>query len=115
MAVAQLWIVRPQVMPSLPIRFVRKRTGYVLCFIIVIALGLASRRYPVLFPAMLGKYPGDALWALMVFLGWGIVSPKSSSFSILAYAVATSYCVECCKLYQAPWIDGVRNTTTGHL
>ena len=32
----------------------------------VIALGLASRKFPLLFPTFLGKYPGDMLWALTI-------------------------------------------------
>ena len=34
----------------------------------VIAIGLASRRGYVPFPAVLGNYPGDALWAWVVLL-----------------------------------------------
>lgn len=45
----------------------RNRRWYLVALIVVIAAGLASRRYAWLFPACLGKYPGDALWALMVF------------------------------------------------
>ena len=51
----------------------------------------------------------------MVFLGWGIVFPKSSTVRVLIYTLVTSYCVEFCKLYQSPWIDDVRNSTIGHL
>ncbi len=83
--------------------------------LLVIALGLASRRYPALFPAALGKYPGDALWALMVFVGWAIVFPTRSTIQILIFTLATSYCVECCKLYKTPWLHDLRNSTLGHL
>jgi hypothetical protein len=78
-------------------------------------LGLASRRYPGLVPPALGKYPGDALWASMVFFGWGIVFPTSSTFRVFIYALVTCYGVEVCKLYQAPWITEVRNSAFGHL
>ena len=40
-----------------------------------IALGLASRKYPALFPAIFEKYPGDALWAQMVYWLAAFVSP----------------------------------------
>ena len=93
----------------------RKRPWYLLALVMVVVFGLASRRYPGILPAALGKYPGDALWALMVFLGWGIVFPKSSTVRILLYALVTSYCVELGKLYQAPWINHVRDSTIGHL
>ena len=102
-------------MSSVPIRWTRKRPWYVLAIICVIATGLASRRYSGVFPAVLGKYPGDALWTLMVFLGWGVVFPKSSTLRVLAYALATSYLVEFLKLYQSPWAVSIRGTTLGHL
>jgi hypothetical protein len=81
----------------------------------VIALGLASRKFPGLFPAFLGKYPGDALWALVVFIGFGLIQPGATTRRVAAYAVATSFIVEFSQLYQAPWINSIRGTTPGHL
>ena len=80
----------------------------------VIILGLASRKFPV-FPAALGKYPGDALWAVMVFLGWSLVCPRATSVRLAGLALATSYLDELFQLYQAPWINAIRRTTPGHL
>lgn len=42
----------------------RSRILYAALIVLVIATGLASRKYPDLLPAELGKYPGDGLWAL---------------------------------------------------
>ncbi len=78
-------------------------------------LGLASRRYPGLFPAFLGKFPGDALWALTVFLGWGMVLPAARTRNLVALALGTSAAIEFSQLYQAPWINAIRSTTPGHL
>jgi hypothetical protein len=93
----------------------RNRIWYAVAIVGVTALGLASRCFPGLFPAFLGKYPGDALWTLMVFLGWGMVLPRESSLRVTLYALATSYLVELSQLYQAPWINSIRGTTVGHL
>ncbi|HEY2081833.1 MAG TPA: DUF2809 domain-containing protein [Verrucomicrobiae bacterium] len=93
----------------------RRRTWSFVALVFVVLLGLASRRYPVLFPEALGKYPGDALWALMVFVAWGIVFPRKPTWQIFVYTLAASYCVEFCKLYRAPWLDDFRNSTIGHL
>lgn len=82
---------------------------------VVILVGLASRRYPWLFPEFMGKYPGDALWALMVFLGWGIIFPGISTRKLAVYALATSYVDEFSQLYHAPWIDSIRSTFLGHI
>jgi hypothetical protein len=35
-----------------------------LALLFTIAIGLASRKLPWLFPEVFGKYPGDALWAI---------------------------------------------------
>jgi len=48
----------------------RRRVAAIAAMAATIALGLASRRWPAALPAAWGKYPGDALWALMVFFAW---------------------------------------------
>jgi len=98
-------------MPLIP----RSRPLYILLVLAVIAAGLASRRYPVLLPAQLGKYPGDALWALMVLLLYGLARPGWSVGRVAAAALATSFAVEFSQLYQADWINAIRHTTLGHL
>ncbi len=93
----------------------RNRLTYGIALVGVVALGLASRKFQGLFPAVLGKYPGDALWAVMVFLLWAIALPNSSTLRLAAYALATSYSDEFSQIYQAPWINAIRSTTLGHL
>ena len=83
--------------------------------LVVIAAGLASRKFPSLLPAMLGKFPGDALWALMVFLGWAFLKPSAPTLQLAGLALATSCLVEFSQIYQAPWINAIRGTTAGHL
>ena len=90
------------------------RRWYAIGFIGVAALGLASRRYPGLFPAFLGKYPGDTLWALMVFCGLGFLNGCSTA-RLAFYAPLISYADELSQLYQAPWINQIRGTSIGHL
>ena len=80
----------------------------------VVALGFASRAYSGLFPSALGKYPGDALWALMVFLGLAIAWPRSSSPRLAIVALLIAYLGEFSQLYHAPWIDAIRATPLGH-
>lgn len=93
----------------------RNRLLYAVLVLAVIAGGLASRRYPELLPARLGKYPGDALWALMVMLLYGMAWPRWSIARAAATALATSFAVEFSQLYQADWINAIRHTTPGHL
>ncbi len=98
-----------------PIGMKRSRLWLVVGFVAVIALGLASRKFTWLFPALFGKYPGDSLWALMVFLGWAWCKPGASTRNIAGLAVTTSCLVEFSQLYQASWLNSIRSTTLGHL
>ncbi len=91
------------------------RRWFAAAFSVVVALGLASRRYPGLFPEFLGKYPGDALRALMVFCGLGFIGPGTSTLRLAVYALLISYADEFSQLYQAPWINAIRATAVGHL
>lgn len=93
----------------------RSRPLYAVLVLAVIAAGLASRRFPFLLPVQLGKYPGDALWALMVMLLFGFARPGWPVARTAAAALATSFAVEFSQLYQADWINAIRHTTLGHL
>ena len=93
----------------------RNRLIYAALVLAVIAAGLASRRYPFLLPTQLGKYPGDALWALMVMLLYGFAKPRWPVAGTAIAALATSFAVEFSQLYQADWLNAVRHTTLGHL
>ena len=102
-------------MPSPTAGRSRNRAAYALAFVASILLGLASRRYPAVVPEFFGKYPGDALWAAMIFFGLGTLRPRASSLHIAFLALGTCFVVEALKLYQAPWIVDIRHTTLGHL
>jgi hypothetical protein len=93
----------------------RSRAGYGLAFVATIAAGLASRSLPAELQPVVGKYPGDALWALMVFFGLGALLPRVSTLKLASAALAFSVLIECMKLYQAPWAVALRHTTLGHL
>lgn len=76
----------------------------------IIGFGLVSRRFPEL-----GKYPGDALWTMMVLFGLAILWPALSTARLTLGALAISYVVEFSQLYQASWINAVRAHPIGHL
>jgi hypothetical protein len=78
-------------------------------------LGLASRKWPGIFPAVFGKYPGDALWALAIFLGLFCLKPFGSIRGYALLALGISFLVEISQLYQAPWINSIRGNRFGHL
>ena len=96
-------------------RINRSRTIYAAAVIGVILIGLASCTYPWIFPAFLEKYPGDALWALMILLILGFVWPKLSATWLAILTLVVSFTVEFGQLYQPMWLTAVRETTIGHL
>ena len=93
----------------------RSRAACGICALIVIGVGLASRRFPFLFPPFLGKYPGDSLWAMVVYLGWAVLLPKASIARLAVLALGSTWTIEFLKLCPLAWLDRLRHTTLGHL
>lgn len=80
-----------------------------------IALGLATRRVPQLFPEFVAQYGGDTLWAAMVFWLGALAWRRASTGRLALGALAISYVVEVSQLYRAPWIDALRASSLGAL
>ena len=92
----------------------RNRLLYLILTIIVMILGLLSRKISGL-PKIIELYSGDILWALMVFLLFAFLFNKKSTIFIISWAIICSYSTEISQLYHAPWIDAIRNTVLGGL
>ena len=93
----------------------RRRLLQLAATAVVIALGLASRAFPQFVPDSLGKYPGDALWAMMIVFGLGIFATRMRTWQLALWALLVCFAVEFSQLYQAPWIVELRSHTLGHL
>jgi hypothetical protein len=100
---------------ALKTRRSRSRWLYALAFVGAILLGLASRRFPSPLSAALGKYPGDAIWAMMIFFAGGALRPRATTLQVAAGAMLFCVLIEFFKLYQAPWMVAIRDSTIGHL
>ena len=92
----------------------RNRLLYLILTIIVMILGLLSRKIENL-PEIISSYSGDILWALMVFLIIAFIFNKKSTIFTISWEIIFSYSIEISQLYHAPWIDAIRNTTLGGL
>jgi hypothetical protein len=92
----------------------RSRGCTLVVMVAIVLLGLGSRRFS-LFPTLLGKYPGDALWTALVFAGWALVFPAGTTLRLALLALLTSFAVEFSQLLQTPWVVEVRRTSLGHL
>lgn len=81
----------------------------------IVAAGLASRACPGILPATLGNHPGDALWAMLVFVLLCLLRPRASTWTIAAVALLVAFAVEFAQFLQWPWLVALRRTTPGHL
>lgn len=93
----------------------RSRITYGIVIILVIILGLCSRRYSNIFPDWIGEYAGDTLWALMIFLSTGFIFRAWPTLKAGIISLSFCFLIEISQLYHSPWIDSIRKTTLGSL
>ncbi|MGD7006987.1 DUF2809 domain-containing protein [Metabacillus sp. 84] len=93
----------------------RNRIIYAAVMILVIAMGLLSRRLSIYLPGWVNAYLGDALWAAMVFVGFAFLFNRKKT-SLIA-SIAALYCLltECSQLIQTSWLNEIRDTMLGGL
>lgn len=63
----------------------------------------------------MSKYGGDALWALLVFCGFGFLFNRISTQRLSLVSLAFAWMIEFLQLYHAPWINSIRAMRLGHL
>jgi hypothetical protein len=80
-----------------------------------IVAGLATRSTLFSMPRVFGKYPGDCLWAVMIFLGVGLIFPALTTPRTAGLAILICFVVETIKLLPWDWLDSIRQTSVGHL
>ncbi len=93
----------------------RNRLLYGFMIIIVIILGLCSRKMAIFLPDFLNTYLGDALWALMIFIAFGLIFREMKTNKIALIGISFCYLIELSQLYHASWIDNIRKTSLGGL
>ncbi|MCB0724403.1 MAG: DUF2809 domain-containing protein [Ignavibacteriae bacterium] len=99
-------------MSKLPTK--RRRLLYIISIVIVIALGLASRKI-MGFPYFVYEYVGDVLWAVNVYLIFAVLFPSEKIPLISVVTFFFSFLIEFSQIYHAPWIDSIRDTFIGGL
>jgi hypothetical protein len=93
----------------------QRRIVYIIVIVITIATGLFVRLKQQWFPDIVNLYLGDILYAFMMFY---IVSFVAKKYLITKRAIiALSVClvIEVLQLYQAEWINAIRQTLPGKL
>src|SRR5882724_1907121 len=98
----------------------RRKSGLIiracLCLSIIL-VGLALRRYGfgLGLPAVVVKYGGSVLWAMMVFFLVAIVGSKLPRWRIATITAVIATCAELFRLVHPPWLDEFRLTLAGAL
>lgn len=82
---------------------------------VLVPVGISTRRRPDLFPEFVATYAGDVLWAAVAYLLVGVLAPVASIRTRAAIALAFAFLVEFSQLWHPAWLDAIRSTTLGHL
>ena len=88
----------------------KTRLKYAICVIVVIVVGLLSRKV-----AWAPQWIGDLLWALMVYLMVRVLLIQSSIKQVAMISLIFCFAIEISQLYQATWINQIRQTLPGRL
>lgn len=88
----------------------RRRIYYAFAILILVVLGLLSRRFDFIHVEV-----GDAVWAMMVFCLGRFLFPNIKLACVAIMALAFSFIVEFAQLIMLPWLVEIRSTTLGHL
>jgi hypothetical protein len=91
------------------------RYFYAAASLIVIVLGLLSRKMSDYIPNSIDSYLGDALWALMIYFIARVIFVHKEINKVAVISLIFCFLVEISQLYHAPWIDSIRKTTLGGL
>jgi len=94
----------------------RSRPRMLVLLLLVIAAGLFSRSdYASALPGFIRVYAGDTLWALALYIVLAFISPGTGAKELLLISMIISFAVEFSQLYQADWINSIRDTRPGGL
>jgi hypothetical protein len=83
--------------------------------LVTMVLGLGSRAYSEHLPRFVTSHLGDALWAAMVYFAFRLLLGRRNLYISFALSLSFSFMIEFSQLYQAVWINEVRETILGGL
>lgn len=93
----------------------RTRGPYLMLAGLAVLAGLVWRSRFLPLTPFLSKYGGDAIWAMVVFFGFGFLFPRLPVTRLFVISLGTCWAIEFSQLYHAPWIDSIRAMRMGHL
>lgn len=93
----------------------KRRIVYGLTVVVVMLLGLSSRKFSTSLPPFVADHFGDALWAAMVYFGLRFLFVEKSPRYTALVSLLFCFAIEFSQLYQAPWLNQIRQSTLGAL
>jgi hypothetical protein len=88
----------------------KARLTYIISALLVIVAGLLSRSI-----AVIPLWVGDVLWALMIYLLVRALFINIPLKQAVLISLLFCFCIEFSQLYQAAWINRIRQTLPGRL
>ena len=92
-----------------------ERTNYLVAAFFMGALGLFSRRFSNLLPDFISQHAGDMLWSMMIYFGFRFLLLGKKILLAMVGSILFCFGIEFSQLYQADWINELRNSTMGAL
>lgn len=89
---------------------VKLRVIYGVLILLTILCGLLSRYFTAI-----PLWVGSTLWGLMVYFIIRFLLIRAAVLKVAVVALGFSFTIEFLQLYQAPWINQIRNTLFGRL
>jgi len=86
----------------------RQRLPYILLVIFLIVISLPARLTDW-YPPFIVVYVADGLWATMIYFLVAAILSRFSPLKIFMICMAGTWLVEFSQLYQADWINDIRN------
>jgi hypothetical protein len=93
----------------------KRRLLYFLLFILIIPIGLSTRKEPQWYFSLIANYGGDVFWSTMFFFIFRFLWSAGALWKIALYTFSFSLAVEISQLYHAVWIDKIRATFLGSM
>ena len=91
------------------------RLSYLIRVLVVMCLGLLSRKFNDYIPDAIDIFLGDSLWALMIYFLIRMIFINLSKNKATSYGLLFCFIIELSQLYHSSWIDAIRNTPLGGL
>ena len=92
----------------------RNRGWLLICIILCILLGLASRSSLPL-PSIYKEYGGDVLWSAMFYFIFAFVQPNTNGKTLLVLTVLFSFLIEFSQMIDVDWLNAARQTPLRYL